>query len=111
MSLGINLLLQLIQSNSRIGTMIDLITSFIFTWGLGLVIPYLVRYKVHKKQLKRRYTVPLVIFIFLFQVIISILIHEYAGDGRSPSGALILVAFVNYLILRRKNQDKNLDLK
>jgi len=81
--------------------MLDIIVSVIFTWGLGLLPAYLIRYRIHKKPLKKRYAIPVVVVVWIIQMIISATISYYAGIEWKPSNALGLVAFVSFLMLRK----------
>lgn len=82
--------------------MIDLVASFIFTWIIGLLPAYLIRYVFIKHPLKKRYAIPLVFIFWTTHFIISAVIKDLAGVNSSPSPVLGLVALISYLILTRK---------
>jgi len=81
----------------------DLIFSFIFTWVLGLFPAYLIRFKLHKKPVKKRFAIPLVFLFWIIQQAISATISYYAGVEWKPSSALGLVALVSFFIMRHKS--------
>ena len=72
-----------------------LITSILFTWGFGLLIPILFRFVFLKKPLSRGISVMIAGVVWLMQFIIS---GAFDSSGRHT--ALILVAFVSYQIMR-----------
>jgi len=87
-------------------TPINLLFSFLFTWVLGLLLAYLVRFKLYKKPLKKRFAIPLTFLIWVIHIIISLTIKEYAGVEGKPSNVLGLVALVSFFVLTKKNDEK-----
>ena len=81
---------------------IELIISILFTWGLGLLIPLAIRYKLVKKPLKE---FPAWITA-LIQGISMIIISEALGN-HGKHFALILVTLVSHSILTHKKAGKN----
>ncbi|MFW5884826.1 MAG: hypothetical protein ACOCUF_01160 [Patescibacteria group bacterium] len=74
-----------------------LLSSFVFTWMLGLAIPILVRYALVKKPSSKAKSLLIVVPIFFAQVGIAVLM----GSKSNSHLALLLVAFVNYAILSK----------
>ena len=87
-------------------TPINIIFSFVFTWILGLLPAYLIRFKLSKKPLKKRFAIPIVFIVWVVHAIISLAI-KYASDSEPRlSSVLGLVALVSYFILTKKNNEK-----
>ena len=82
--------------------LIELIVAILFTWGLGLLIPWVIRYKVVKKPLKE---FPAWITA-ITQGILMIIISEAMGN-HGKHFALVLVMLVAHSILTRKKASKN----
>lgn len=78
--------------------------SFIFTWGLGLLPAYLIRYKILRRPLKKRWAIPLAFIIWSIQLVVATYIAELAGLINSKHTALNLVAIVSFYILVKKNK-------
>lgn len=86
-------------------TLLDLILSALFTWGLGILPAYLIRFKIYKRPLKKRYAIPIIFFIYIAHVILSEILMDAAGyksSGERRHTALSLVLIVNYFILRKR---------
>lgn len=84
------------------GLFIAVILSILFTWGLGLLIPILLRFVILKKPLSGGMALAIVAVVYLIQLSISL-----ALDSKSRThAALILVAFVSYKIMRKGYKNK-----
>lgn len=82
---------------NNFGLFLAVILSILFTWGLGLLIPILLRFVILKKPLSGGVALAIVAVIYLIQLSISL-----ALDSKSKTHtALILVAFVSYKIMRK----------
>lgn len=75
----------------------DLILSIVFTWGIGLSIPLVVRYAIFKKPLKQGWAIIIAGSNWLMMWILS----DLMGSKSRTHGALILVAVASYFILRK----------
>ena len=89
-------------------TFLDIIIGLVWTWGIGLLPAYLIRYVFLKRPLRKRLAIPIASLWFFFQYIASLgikaIVDPTATDMRT-SPALILVAYISYLILRKKNKE------
>ena len=75
--------------------------SILFTWGLGLLIPYVIRYKIVRKPLKNGHAWIVALLQFAFMVTISI-----ALGNNCKHYALCIVSIVSHSILIKDNKDK-----
>jgi hypothetical protein len=82
-----------------------LITSVLLTWGLGLLIPILIRFVFLKRPLSRGLSFLVVFITYLIQFSIPYFLGDIKSESR-PRIALILVAFVAYRILRKRVSNK-----
>lgn len=81
---------------------IDFLMSFIFTWGLGLLIPLIIRFK-YKKRVSKKIALLVVLMIWLFQFVIAEILTE--GQGNHRHTALFFVAVAGYnIIVKKKNK-------
>ncbi len=79
----------------------NLISSILFTWGLGLFLPIMIRF-VFKERLSKAWAFLVVLMVWLFQIIIVAQTTEPNGHGHL---ALALVALVGYnMIVEKKNK-------
>lgn len=76
---------------------ITLIISAILTWGIGLAPPILIRFIFLRRPISKGWAIGTAI-IFLF---INILIFTALGSTSKTHGALFLVAWASYAILRK----------
>ncbi|MHC4158614.1 MAG: hypothetical protein ACYSSO_06000 [Planctomycetota bacterium] len=87
---------------------ITLIISVIFTWGIGLTPPLLIRFALLRRPISKGWAIGTVIlFGFINFVIFSA--NATARGGRI-GGAFVLIAFASYAILRKsvkKQKEKN----
>jgi hypothetical protein len=75
---------------------VTIIASIVITWGIGLAPPLLIRYAILKRQMDKWPAIGTCnIFLFL-----NIIIFTALGSKSKTHGALTLVAFVSYWILR-----------
>ena len=78
---------------------ITLIVSAIFTWGIGLVPPLLIRFAFLRRPISKGWAVATVIlFAFINFMIFSV---NAASRGGRIGGAFVLIAFASYAILRK----------
>jgi hypothetical protein len=78
---------------------ITLIISVIFTWGIGLAPPLLIRFAFLRRPISKGWAIGTVIlFGFINFVIFS---ANAAARGGRIGGAFVLIAFASYAILRK----------
>lgn len=82
---------------------ISLFISIIFTWGIGLLIPLIIRLGF-KKRLSKGLAILVVSIVWLIQFTIAEILANGQGNHRHP--ALLLVALVGYNMIVKK-EDKN----
>lgn len=75
-----------------------LIFSFLLTWTLGLFPPLIIRYKFLKAPMSRGKAIATVAFFWFFNLILFTVL----GSKSKTHGALFLVAYASYVILRRE---------
>jgi hypothetical protein len=84
---------------------ITLIISAIFTWGIGLTPPLLIRFVFLRRPISKGWAIGTVIlFGFINVVIFS---ANAAARGGRIGGAFVLIAFVSYAILRKGAKKQN----
>ena len=88
----------------------SLLVSIIFTWGLGLLIPLIIRFG-YKKRLSKGMALLVVSAVWLCQFTIAEILSE--GQGNHRHTALALVALIGYNIIVKKDdtEDKKEDKK
>lgn len=96
------------ENLNNFGLFLAVILSILFTWGLGLLIPILIRFVFLKRPLSGGLSFLIVFITYLIQFSIPYLIGDIESEDR-PRIALILVAFVAYKILRKKVSNKTND--
>ena len=79
-----------------------MIVSFVITWAIGLLPPVLIRYTFIKRPLAKW---PAIGTCVLFWVI-NIILFTAMGSKSKTHSALVLIAFVSYLILRQETVTK-----
>ena len=84
---------------------LEIIIGIVFTWIIGLLPAYLIRYKLFKKPLQKRWAVPLAFIIWSIQLVFTAYVTELRGAVEGSYTALNLVALVSFYILIKK--DKN----
>lgn len=75
-----------------------IIFSLLLTWTIGLVPPLLIRYKLLKVPMSRGKAIATVVFFWFFNLILFTVL----GSKSRTHGALLLIAYASYLILRRE---------
>lgn len=73
----------------------DLLFAFLFTWVVGLIVPLIFRYIVLRRPLSKSISLLIVIFVFIGQLIISLVL----SSQNKAHFALLLVAWAGYSIL------------
>ena len=73
------------------------ILSFIITWSIGMLPPVLIRYAILKRPVGKW---PAIGMCALFWAI-NIVLFTAMGSQSKTHGALVLIAFVSYWILRQ----------
>lgn len=87
-------------------TLGNILVAILWTWVLGLLPAYLIRFKFYKKPLKKRFAIPITFIVWLTHMVTSLAIQYASGLEPKPSGALNIVALVSYMILIKKNNEK-----
>ena len=70
----------------------SLILSIVFTWGLGLSIPLILRHLIFKRPLAKIWAIIIATINFILMLTAAIAL----GSQSKTHAALILVAFVSY---------------
>ena len=84
---------------------LTLFLSFLFTWGVGLTPPLLIRFEIIRRQIAKVWSIGIVALFWVFNLIL----FEALGSQSKRHTALILVMFVSYWILRAENKKKTED--
>ncbi len=79
-----------------------LLLSFLITWSIGLVPPILIRFVFMRRPLGKGWTIGVVAILWA----INIVIFTALGSQSKTHGALALVAFISYGILRKGAKNK-----
>lgn len=89
---------------------INLIFSAIITWGIGLTPPLLIRFVFVRRPISKRWAIGTVILFWFFNFVIFS--ANAAAHGGRIGGAIVLIAFASYPILRKgaKKQKENIPL-
>ena len=74
-----------------------LFLSFLFTWGIGLTPPLLIRFAFMRRPIGKGWAFGIVTLFWAFNV----LLFAALGSQSKSHGALALVAFVSYAVLRK----------
>ena len=74
-----------------------LLSSFLFTWGVGLTPPLLIRFIFMRRPIGKGWAIGVVALFFLFNVVL----FTSLGSQSKTHAALVLVAFLSYVILRK----------
>lgn len=74
-----------------------LFLSFLVTWGIGLAPPLLIRFVFMHRPIRKGSAIGVVAFFWLFNIVL----FAALGSQSKSHGALALVAFVSYAILRK----------
>lgn len=91
-------------SENRWGALALILTaSILFTWGFGLLIPFLFRFVILKHPLSQGASIGIAFTVWLIQLSVSV-----ASGNNGKHLALVLVAFVSYRIMRSGSPEEEL---
>lgn len=79
-----------------------LFLSFLFTWGIGLTPPLLIRFAFMRRPIGKGWAVGIVTLFWM----LNIGLFTALGSQSKSHGALALVAFVSYAILRKAQRSR-----
>lgn len=88
--------------------LVRIILSFIITWSIGLVPPLLIRYLIYGKPIK---SIGLAIGVVTILYVANVVIFTLLKSQSKSHGALLIIAFVSFWILRRGNRQIQMDSK
>lgn len=74
-----------------------LFLSFLLTWGVGLAPPLLIRFAFMRRPIGKGWAIGIVALFWVFNIVL----FTALGSQSKSHGALALVAFVSYAILRK----------
>lgn len=74
-----------------------LFLSFLFTWGVGLAPPLLIRFAIMRRPVGKGWSLGVVGLFWVFNIVL----FTALGSQSKSHGALALVAFASYAILRK----------
>jgi len=74
-----------------------LVLSLLITWGIGLTPPLLVRFVLMRRPIGKGWAISIVAFFWVFNIV---LFTALASQSKFH-GALVIVAFVSYAIMRK----------
>lgn len=74
-----------------------LFLSFLFTWGVGLAPPLLIRFAIMRRPIGKGWAIGAVALFWVFNIVL----FTALGSQSKSHGALALVAFASYAILRK----------
>lgn len=77
--------------------LLTIVVSLILTWGIGLVPPLLIRFVIVRRPVSK-WLAAMIVGVLLF---VNIVVFTALGSQSRTHGALVLVAFVSYVILHR----------
>lgn len=77
--------------------------SFVVTWSIGLLPPIIIRYGILKRPIAQWPAIGTCVLLWA----INIILFTALGSQNKAHGALVLIAFVSYWILRRGVSTKN----
>ncbi len=81
---------------------LTLIVSAVFTWGIGLTPPLLIRFVFLRRPISKGWAIASV--LLFGYVNFAVFCVNAAANGRRPGGAFILIAFASYAILRKSTK-------
>ena len=87
--------------------------SAVYTWGIGLTPPLLIRFLIVRRPINKWWAIGTAVGFFFINTILFIILNKVIADavGSLPRMhnpmAMILIAFVSYLILRKKLRHKS----
>lgn len=79
-----------------------MLLSFLFTWSIGLLPPLLIRFAFTRRPIGKGWAIGTVAMLWAFNVVL----FTALGSQSKTHGALVLVAFVSYAILRKGAKNK-----
>lgn len=79
-----------------------LFLSFLFTWGIGLTPPLLIRFAFVRRSIGKGWAISVVALFWVFNIVL----FTALGSQSKAHGALALVAFVSYAILRKGSKKR-----
>lgn len=82
------------------------IFDILYTWGLGLLPAFLIRHVIYRKQLKKRYAIPIALFTYFMHVVLTVAMYDAAGSHETPGSALALVACISVGILTSESDTR-----
>ena len=88
---------------------LEIIIGIVFTWIIGLLPAYLIRYKVFKKPLKKMWAIALAFVFWVVHLILITFIQESQGINDSQHTSLSFVAIISFYIMIKKNKEKEND--
>lgn len=74
-----------------------LFLSLLFTWGVGLAPPLLIRFAIMRRPIGKGWAIGVVALFWVFNIVL----FTALGSQSKTHGALALVAFASYAILRK----------
>lgn len=74
-----------------------LFLSFLFTWGVGLAPPLLIRFAIMRRPIGKGWAIGVIALFWVFNIVLFTVL----GSQSKSHGALALVAFASYAILRK----------
>lgn len=78
----------------------DLFLSFLFTWGIGLAPPLLIRFIFMRRPIGKGWAIGIAGLFWVF----NIMLFTALGSQSKTHGALALVAIISYMILRYRKE-------
>jgi hypothetical protein len=79
-----------------------LLLSFLLTWCIGLAPPLLIRFAFMRRPLGKGWAIGVVAILWVFNIVL----FTALGSQSKTHGALALVAFISYGILRKGTKNK-----
>jgi len=78
----------------------SLVLSWVITWTVGLVPPYVIRKAIAKAPIRKGWAVTIALCLYFANV----LLFESLGSTSNPHVALVTICFIAFKILRSPNQ-------
>lgn len=80
-----------------------LLLTFLFTWGVGLAPPLIIRFAIMRRPIGKGWAIGIAALFWVFNIVL----FTALGSQSKSHGALALVAFVSYAILRKGAQKQS----
>ena len=77
-----------------------IIISIIFTWGIGLSVPLLIRYVFLRRPINKIPAIVIVVILLFLQLAL----WTSLGSVNKSHIVLVLIAYISYGILRKRNK-------